>query len=113
MQNRVICVARDSLLGDRFCSLSRIRNGSFGCFFQEIEWPVEVVFEYDTYALSSHCIADKVVLVVKVIVGFEPDCSLFVEQILNVEVADECGTFAIISVVAVSEVSVKQEPIVK
>ena len=72
---------------------------------------VEVVLEHNAYALRCECIADVVVLVVVAVVGFEPEISVFGQEVFDVEVADK--VVAVHSVVGVAEVAVEQQAVVE
>lgn len=78
--------------GWRFCGGGGVGFG-VGFFAEpgakEREYVVEVAFEDDSDALGCQGALDVVVLVVVAVVGFESDCSHSVEEVFDVEVADE------------------------
>ena len=99
--------------------LSRLRGGADrvdsrfgpGAPLEEVAPETEIVTQHDAHALGGEGRLDVVVLVVVVVVGLEPYGAALVEQILQVEVADE--GIVVHRVVAVTEVPVENQPVVE
>ena len=68
---------------------------------------------HDAYSLCREGIAQIVVLVVEVVIGFEPEGSLAVEQVFQVKIANEIGVTRVVGVVAVTKVAVEQQAVVE
>lgn len=78
---------------------------------EEAENIVKIVLEHDAYALGGVGCTDVIVLVVVVVVGFQANGALAIEEIFDVEVADEL--VGVERFVAITEVAVEEQSVIE
>ena len=69
--------------------------------------------EHDANALRSQRISYEIVLVIEMVICFKPQVSSAVEQIFNVEITNKIRVLAIVSIVTITEIAIKQQAVVK
>ena len=69
--------------------------------------------EHNANTLRGQCISYEVVLVIEVIVRLKSQVSSTIKQIFNVKIANKIGVLAIVSIVAITKIAIKEQAVVK
>ena len=77
------------------------------------EGVLEIEFKFHTHALSGHCAAHIIILVVEVIICLESQGAPSVEQILYIEITYEIAVAGVHAIVAITEVTIEYQSIVE